>query len=179
MSKQPATGAVPRPSSMPPEAFLEAFGGVYEHSSWIAKGVLDGGLDARADTPDGLAALMAEALAAAPESRKLALLRAHPDLAGKLALAGETTASSRNEQASAGLDRCSPQELARFQSLNDEYTGKFGFPFIIAVRGLDRAGILEAFERRVGNPRDVELAEALRQVNKIAHLRLVEWFAGG
>ena len=102
----------------------------------------------------------------------MALLRAHPDLAGKLAVEGELTAESTSEQAGAGLERCSPEEFEEFQRLNDAYTARFGFPFILAVKGYDRAGILAAFRRRVGHDRATELREALDQVHRIARLRL-------
>ena len=99
-------------------------------------------------------------------------LRAHPELAGKLAVAGGLTVESTAEQAGAGLDRCSPEEFARFTELNDQYGAKFGHPFIIAVRGLDRAAILAAFETRVNNDPSTEFATALAEVHKIARLRL-------
>ncbi|HCD84440.1 MAG TPA: 2-oxo-4-hydroxy-4-carboxy-5-ureidoimidazoline decarboxylase, partial [Agrobacterium sp.] len=109
---------------------------------------------------------------AASEAERLGVLRAHPDLAGKLAIAGELTADSRNEQAGAGLDRLSPQEHARFTELNSAYTQKFGFPFIIAVKGLNRHDILSAFEARIDNDAATEFATATAQVEKIAWLRL-------
>lgn len=108
---------------------------------------------------------------AAPE-RQLELIRAHPDLAGKAQLAGELTASSTEEQASAGLDQCSPEEYERFQALNGAYRDKFGFPFVLAVRGRSRAEILEAFEARLGNDYDVEFETALAEIHQIARLRL-------
>ncbi|HSF93952.1 MAG TPA: 2-oxo-4-hydroxy-4-carboxy-5-ureidoimidazoline decarboxylase [Thermohalobaculum sp.] len=167
------------PSRMTRAEFLAAFGSVYEHSPWIAEAAADAGLGADADTAAGLAACLASVVDGAPPATKLALLRAHPDLAGKLALAGEMTDSSVSEQASAGLDRCSPAELARFQELNDAYVGKFGFPFILAVRGYQRAEILEIFARRLENSPEVEFAEALRQVNRVASLRIRDRFDAG
>ncbi len=115
---------------------------------------------------------MAAIVEAAGHERQLALLRAHPELAGKLAIARDLTADSRIEQASARLDQCTLQEFARFQELNAAYNAWFGFPFIIAVRGLQRADILAAFERRIGNDKAAEFREALDQVHKIARLRL-------
>ena len=95
-----------------------------------------------------------------------------PDLAGRLALAKGLTADSTKEQGSAGLDRLTPQELARFTELNDAYKAKFGFPFIMAVKGATKDDILGAFERRIGHGPDEEFAEALTQIEKIALLRL-------
>ena len=148
------------------------FGGVYEHSPWVAEGVHAAGVSPSDDAPDALAARMAAIVEAAGPDRQLVLLRAHPELAGKLAIAGGLTADSRAEQASARLDHCTPQEFARFQELNAAYNAWFGFPFIIAVRGLQRADILAAFERRIGNDKPAEFREALDQVHKIARLRL-------
>lgn len=162
----------PRPTALDRDSFLAAYGGVYEESPWIAAAVFDRGLEPAADTPDGLAAAMRDAVAAAGDQAKLALIGAHPDLAGRAAIAGDLTAASRSEQAGAGLDRCTPQEFARFQALNQAYRAKFGFPFVLAVAGLDRAAILAAFEARLGNDRDSERAEALRQIDRIARLRL-------
>ena len=162
----------PRPRELSPDAFIARFGGIYEHSPWVAAGVLTSGLTARDDAPDALAARMAAVVEAAGRDRQLALLRAHPELAGKLAVRGELTSDSRAEQASARLDQCSPDEFARFTTLNTAYTAKFGFPFIIAVRGLQRGGILAAFEQRVNNTTEIEFRTALDQVHKIARLRL-------
>ncbi|MCF4164059.1 2-oxo-4-hydroxy-4-carboxy-5-ureidoimidazoline decarboxylase [Zavarzinia compransoris] len=153
-------------------AFVQRFGGIFEHSPWIAEGAFDAGLGPEAATADGLHAALCRVLDAAGEEAKLALLNAHPDLAGKLALAGGLTADSTAEQAGAGLDRLTPDELARFTTLNDSYKARFGFPFIIAVKGLDKTGILAAFETRVENPPAVEFDTALDQVKRIALLRL-------
>jgi OHCU decarboxylase len=155
-------------------AFLARFGGVYEHSPWVAEGVLAAGLGPDHDSAEGLQAAMAQVVEAANRDQQLALLRAHPDLAGRLAVAGGLTTSSTAEQASAGLDRCTPDEFARFQALNAAYREKFGFPFIMAVRGRSRTEILAAFERRVANDAETEFATALAEVHKIALLRLRE-----
>ena len=160
------------PSSLTREAFVSRYGGIYEHSPWIAAAAYDAGLPAAADGPEGLAAALRLQVEAAAEAQQLALLQAHPDLAGKLALRGVLTADSTSEQADAGLDSCSPEELARFQSLNTRYREKFAFPFILAVKGFDRQEILAIFERRVGNDRPVEFREALDQVHRIARVRL-------
>jgi OHCU decarboxylase len=163
----------PKPSTLSRQAFVARFGGIYEHSPWIAEAVWgETGPGSECDTVAGLANAMATVLAAAPDKAKLALIRAHPDLAGKAAMARALTADSASEQAGAGLDRCTPEEFARFQQLNAAYKTKFGFPFIIAVRGLGRAEILAAFERRLGNVADTEFETALGEINKIARLRL-------
>ena len=170
----PATPLKNRPREMTREAFLARFGGVYEHSPWVAEGVLAAGHGSAHDSAEGLQSAMARVVEAAGRDRQLALLRAHPDLAGRLAVAGGLTASSTAEQASAGLDRCTPAEFARFQDLNAAYREKFGFPFIMAVRGRSRTEILAAFERRVANDAETEFATALAEVHKIALLRLRE-----
>lgn len=152
------------------DAFIAKFGGVFEHSPWIAAAAFDGGITDY--SAEGIHAALCRALEPAPHEAKLALLNAHPDLAGKLALAKGLTAESTAEQAGAGLDRLTPSELARFTELNDTYKARFGFPFIIAVKGLDKHAILAAFEARVANPPDVEFTTALEQVRRIALLRL-------
>jgi OHCU decarboxylase len=154
--------------------FVARFGGVFEHSPWIAEAAWDAGLPADSDTAPGLHRALCAVLARAGPERQLALLRAHPCLAGRLALVGALTAESSAEQASAGLDRCTPEELGRFQSLNRAYEEKFGFPFIMAVRGVPRQAILDAFEQRIGNDAVAEFATALEQVERIALLRLQE-----
>ncbi len=161
-----------QPSRMDRTAFLARFGHVFEHSPWVPEGAFDAGLTPAADTAEGLHAAMIAVLRAAPRERQLALLNAHPDLAGKLAVCGELTADSTSEQASAGLDRCTPEEFQRFTGLNDAYKAKFGFPFILAVKGRTRAEILEAFERRIHNTPEEEFATALAQVERITLLRL-------
>lgn len=161
-----------RPSQMDRAAFLARFGHVFEHSPWVPEAAFDAGLTPANDTAEGLHAAMVSVLRAAPRERQLALLNAHPDLAGKLAMSGELTADSTSEQASAGLDRCTPDEYRRFTELNDAYKGKFGFPFILAVKGKSRAEILQAFERRIHNTPEEEFGTALGQVERITLLRL-------
>lgn len=163
---------VPAPASLSHPEFAARYGVVWEHSLWIAERAFRAGLGPETETPEGLAAAMGRVVDAAEREEQLALLRAHPDLAGRLALAGELTEASKAEQAGAGLDRCSPEELAEFTALNDRYVRKFGFPFIVAVKGLTRAEILERFRRRVENDPETEFAEALAQVKRIARLRL-------
>ncbi len=158
------------PSALNRDGFIARFGGVYEHSPWVAATVWDAG--EAADDPAALADAMARHVDAADEATKLGLLRAHPDLAGRLALDGDLSPDSASEQAGAGLDRCTPEELAEFRSLNAAYLATFHFPFIIAVRGLTRADILAAFRARLRNDRTTEFATALEQVHRIARLRL-------
>ncbi|MDE0717283.1 MAG: 2-oxo-4-hydroxy-4-carboxy-5-ureidoimidazoline decarboxylase [Rhodospirillaceae bacterium] len=162
----------PRPSTLDRATFIETYGGIYEHSPWAAAAVFDGGLEAADDDPEALAGRMARVVDGADDDIKLALLRAHPELAGRLAMAGNLTAESTAEQASAGLDRCTPEEFAEFHALNERYNARFGFPFIVAVRGLSRQDILDAFRSRAGNDRETEFATALQQVHRIARLRL-------
>ena len=162
----------PAPHTLSYNAFLEEFGGIYEHSPWVASSVFNAGLSADDADPAHIASRMAAVVTAADRPQQLALLRAHPQLAGKLALAGTLTASSTAEQAGAGLDQCSQVELDEFQALNDRYTEKYGHPFIIAVRGLDRGQILAAFRQRVSNNTDSEFITAMAEVHKIGLMRL-------
>ena len=164
------------PSRMSHEAFLDVFGGVYEHSPWIAEAVYAGGLSGSQDTIAGLHGSFRMQVDEADDDRKLALLRAHPDLAGKLAVAGDLTSDSTSEQASAGLDKCTPDEFAEFASLNERYNKTFGFPYILAVRGRNRQEILDNFRTRVKNTPDIEFVEALKQVHRIALLRIEALF---
>jgi OHCU decarboxylase len=160
------------PSSLDRATFVALYGRVYEHSPWIAETVWDAGLRPSCDTVEGLHKALDQVVDAAPRERQLALLCAHPDLAGRLAVRGELTAESSSEQASAGLDRCTPAEFQRFTELNDSYKRKFPFPFIMAVKGRSRGEILEAFERRIQHDEDVEFRTALTEVHKIALIRL-------
>ncbi|MFO7919603.1 MAG: allantoinase PuuE [Nioella sp.] len=168
----PKTG--PRPSDMDRAAFVAEFGAIFEHSPWIADRAFDLGLGPTHDTATGVHSALARVFRSATEEARLGVLKAHPDLAGKLASAKRLTADSTAEQASAGLDALTEAEHDRFTTLNDAYTEKFGFPFIIAVRDHDKASIMAAFERRLQNDRDSEFAEACRQVERIAALRLAE-----
>jgi 2-oxo-4-hydroxy-4-carboxy-5-ureidoimidazoline decarboxylase len=150
-------------------AFTTALGAIFEHSPWVAE-------RASAARPfadiAGLHDAMMAAVRAAPDAMQLALIRAHPELAGKAALRGELTHDSKLEQSRAGLDLCSPDELARLKALNAAYSAKFGFPFILAVKGYDRAGILREFARRIENDRDAEFDAALAQIGRITRSRL-------
>ncbi len=160
-------------------AFTAALHGIYEHSPWIAARV------APQRPFASLAALklaLQQAVSSATEAEQIGLIRAHPELAGKAAIAGELTRESSGEQARAGLNNCSPQEFANLQKLNAEYNSKFGFPFILAVkgpdgRGLSRQAIIDTFARRLKNQRDDEKMENLRQIGRIAELRLNDLLA--
>ncbi|OLP59458.1 OHCU decarboxylase [Xaviernesmea oryzae] len=152
-------------------AFIARFGGIFEHSPFIAERAIDAHPDLSL-TAEAVHGAMVAAFRAASHAEKLGVLRAHPDLAGRLAIAGDLTEDSKAEQASAGLDRLTADEHARFTALNDAYTSRFGFPFIIAVKGLGKDDILAAFEARIGNDADTEFQTALAQVEKIARLRL-------
>ena len=154
------------------ESFVQVFGGVYEHSQWIAEQVWDGGLDASHSTINGLQRAMQAVIEEAGHEPQLALLRAHPDLAGKLAVSGKLTKESTGEQASAGLDECTQEEFEAFQTLNARYKEKFGFPYILAVKGRHRSEILKNFTKRVELDAVDEFSEALSQVHQIALLRL-------
>ncbi len=156
--------------------FISRFGSVYEHSPWVAEQVA--AVARGIDDPAVLAELMADCVDNADHERQLALIRAHPDLAGKARVAGELTADSNAEQASAGLDRCSKVEYEKFQALNEAYKQKFGFPFVMAVRGKTREEILEAFSRRLQNESDLEFETALQEIHTIARLRLEAMEAG-
>ena len=165
-----------RPSTMTREGFLETFGGVYENSPWIAEAAYREGLTRDNDSLAGLHNILRSTVDEANHDLQLALLQAHPDLAGKLAVAGGLTADSTEEQASAQLDQCTAEEFDEFQSLNNSYKSAFGFPYILAVRGRNRQEILENFRGRVDNDPDSEFTEALKQVHRIALLRIESLF---
>jgi N-carbamoyl-L-amino-acid hydrolase len=158
--------------------FADLLDGTYEHSPWIAEAAWD------ARPFASLAALrhaLVRAVRAAGREAQLRLIRAHPELAGKAMLAKALTAESTHEQGRAGLTQCTAAELARIHALNDAYNARFGFPFILAVRGprgtgLDKRRIIAAFERRAANPPDFEFAEALRNIHRIAEIRLDDKF---
>ncbi len=163
---------VEKPSTMTRERFVETFGGIFEHSPWIAERAHDLELGPTHDTAIGIHSALARAFRSSTKDERLGVLKSHPDLAGKLAAAKRLTVASTEEQASAGLDALHDDERAEFEALNREYTDKFGFPFIIAVKDNDKASILKAFRTRVGHDRDTEFAEACAQVERIAELRL-------
>jgi len=155
-------------------AFAAALDGIYEHSPWIAERAAPRRPFA---TPAALKLALQEVVNSAAEAERLGLLRAHPELAGKAAIAGKLTQESTSEQAASGLNLCSAGEYARLHALNRDYNDKFGFPFILAVkgptgRGLTRTAIIDTFARRLKNTRADEFSEALRQVHRIAEIRL-------
>jgi len=154
--------------------FVTLLGGIFEHSPWVAQGVVG-------QRPFASVAALHQAMVAciqtAGREAQLKLIRAHPELAGKAAVRGELTAESTSEQAGAGLNLCSPEEFAQLTDLNQRYNEKFGFPFILAVRGYDRAGIIAVFARRLENDVEQEINECLTQIYKIGQLRLNELIA--
>jgi 2-oxo-4-hydroxy-4-carboxy-5-ureidoimidazoline decarboxylase len=153
------------------EAFVARLGHVAEGSPWVAERAW--ALRASGE-PGDLAGAFARAVREAPAGDQLALIRAHPDLAGRAALAGDVTPESAGEQASAGLDRLTPADLARLTALNDAYRRRFGFPFVIRVRGRDVPEILAACERRLGNDPEAERRAAIEEIVAIMALRLEE-----
>ena len=161
-----------RPSRMDKARFVERFGGIFEHSPWIAERAWALELGPAHDSATGLHNALCRMFRSASESERLAVLRAHPDLAGKLAAAKRLTPESTAEQASAALDALTDEERATFQRLNTDYVAKHGFPFIIAVRDNTKASILAAFQTRISNDTATEFATACRQVERIAELRL-------
>ena len=163
---------IERPSKMTRDRFVERFGGIFEHSAWIAEGAWALELGPAHDCATGLHNALARIFRSATPDQRMAVLRAHPDLAGKLAAAKRLTPESTAEQASAALDSLTDDERARFQSLNTEYVAKHGFPFIIAVRDNTKASILQAFSTRIANDTATEFATACAQVERIAELRL-------
>ena len=158
-------------NSAPTEAFTATLAEVFESSPWVATRAAD----ARPFLSlDALHSAMVAAFRQAPVEDQLRLIRAHPDLAGKAALAGELTNSSAREQAGAGLDSLTPGELAEFQALNEAYRSRFQFPFIIAVKGLDKYAILSAYKPRLTHDREQEIDTAIMEIAKIARFRLDE-----
>lgn len=151
--------------------FTQALAAIFEHSPWVAE-------RSWARRPfasvDALHSALCQTLASADIDDKLRLIRAHPRLAGKAAIRGELTAASTAEQSSAGLGHCSPEEFARISELNDAYDQRFGFPFILAVRGQTRSSIIAQMAARIDHSRDAEIAEALLQIERIATFRLAD-----
>lgn len=161
-----------RPSAMDRDAFIARFGGIFEHSPWIAERAHGLELGPAHDTALGLHNALCRMFRSAARDERLGVLVAHPDLAGKLAAAKRLTAESTSEQASAGLDALTDAERARFTEMNETYVAKHGFPFIIAVRDYDKAGIMACFETRINNDTETEFATACAQVERIAEFRL-------
>jgi len=161
------------------DAFVAALDGLYEHSPWILQEAWGRRPAAGWPSDGALKRTLVEVVREAGEARQLALLRAHPELAGRAMVAGTLTGDSTGEQQRAGLTHCTPEEFARLQQLNADYNARFGFPFILAVRGprgtgLGRGEIIATFARRLQHPPTIEFAEALRQVHRIAEIRLAE-----
>jgi len=161
-----------RPSQLPLDDFTALYGNVFENSEWVAERAFRRELGPAHDTATGLHAVMCQVFRSADEEERLAVLQAHPDLAGKLAAAARLTDESAQEQASAGLDALTDAERRKFSELNEAYQDKFGFPFIIAVRDNAKSAILRAFEKRLDSDRETEFATACGQVERIAELRL-------
>jgi len=161
--------AVAELNAATPGKFVAALDGIFEHTPWIAeRTAARRPFASRLDLLDAMRAVVD----AATEDEQLELIRAHPQLAGRAAIHDELTAASTREQQGAGLNACSPNEFARLQELNGAYNAKFGFPFILAVRGHDRASIIAAFEARLCNDADAERRTALEQIARIAEFRL-------
>lgn len=154
------------------KAFLERFADIYESSPWVAEALWDKRSTIDVNRCEDVARAMAEIVDNAGEAAQLRLIKAHPELAGKAARAGQLTSASASEQAGAGLDNCSVEEVAAFRELNEAYSTKFGFPFIVAVAGLTRHQILAQFSARLGNSPGEEQATALQQIHRIARFRL-------
>ncbi|WP_461470493.1 allantoinase PuuE [Pararhodobacter sp.] len=163
-----------RPSQMERDTFVATYGSIFEHSPWIAERAHALELGPAHDTAAGLHNALARVFRSASAEERLGVLRAHPDLAGKLAQARRLTAASTGEQASAGLDALTDEERATFERLNADYVAKHGFPFIIAVRDNTKASILAAFQTRIANDTATEFDTACRQVERIAELRLMD-----
>lgn len=156
-------------NAMDRRGFVAALGGVFEHSPWIAERTFDARPFA---SVDALHAAMVGAMHSASRDEKLALVRAHPELAGRAMIRNELTPDSSKEQSGAGLTRCTPEEYARLVDLNARYNATFGFPFILAVKGYDRAGVIAEFARRVERDAASEFGEALAQIERITRFRL-------
>ncbi len=165
-----------RPSAMGREEFVRQFGKVFEHSEWIAERAFLLELGPAHDCAQGIHSALCRVFRSSAREEMMGVLRAHPNLAGKLAQARQLTPDSATEQASAGLDALSNRERESFESLNGRYAKKFGFPFIVAVRDHDKSDILSSFQARLDNSFDEEFAEACRQVERIALHRLNDAF---
>ncbi|MFX1672277.1 2-oxo-4-hydroxy-4-carboxy-5-ureidoimidazoline decarboxylase [Paraburkholderia sp. A2WS-5] len=153
------------------DAFVAALSGIFEHSPWVAEAAAQQRPYTSIDT---LHKTMSNIVETAGEEKQLALINAHPELAGKAAVRGELTDESTREQSGAGLNLCTQEEFDKLQALNQAYREKFGFPFILAVRGYDRHGIIANFESRVNNTRTDEMRASLDQIYRIARFRLDE-----
>jgi len=153
------------------EGFIARFGSLFEHSPWVAE---EAWSSRPFESVEEMWRAFEDAMYAAPRERQLDLIRAHPDLAGKAAVAGELTPASRREQASAGLDRLSPGEFEAFARMNREYREKFGLPMVVCVREHTKESILENVQSRLGNSRDEEIRKALAEISRISRYRLLD-----
>ena len=162
------------PASLSRDEFLQRFGGVYEHSPWVAELLWDSDAQQLSNDVSQFHRSMADIVDNSSHEKQLTLIRAHPDLAGKAALKGELTTASSDEQSGAGLDQCTDEELQRFTRLNQQYKDRFDFPFIMAVRHSDRYAIMAAFEQRLKYSKEEEFARAMKEIHKIARFRLEE-----
>ena len=156
--------------------FVDLLKDIFEHSPWVAEGAYGAKPFANVSA---LHAAMVRVVETAGEEKQLALIRAHPDLAGKAARAGDLTAASTGEQAGAGLNRLTDEEFERFHELNNAYKKRFDFPFILAVKGHTKDSILTAFGTRLANDRETERQTALKQIYKITRFRLVDLISEG
>lgn len=156
-------------NSMSQEDFRGTLAGIFEHSPWVPERAW---LQRPFADIGSLHRVMCDVVANADQGEQRVLIRAHPRLAGKAAIRGELTSASAAEQSGAGLDQCTADEFARITLLNAAYMEKFGFPFILAVRGHTRASIIDALGKRVNSDADAEFSEAMRQIEKIALFRL-------
>ena len=170
-----ATYTIAQLNAMSDAQFVQIVGAVYEHSPWVAERVVSQRPFASADA---LRTAMRNAVQNAGEAQQIKLVRAHPELAGAAAARGEMTAASTSEQGGAGLDQLSPEELARLQDLNAQYSKKFGFPFVMAVRGYNRQAIFDAMTKRLSNDRNTELHNSLEQIDRVVGFRLNDLISG-
>lgn len=161
-----------RPSILGRTLFVERFGEVYEHSRWVAEAAYDSSLGLEADSAEGLANALAAAARRGTDVQKLALIRSHPDLAGRLARAKQLTVASASEQTSAGLDDLTSDEYTKFSNLNSAYRAKFGMPFVMAIKGATKDEIIAAFENRLNSSLENEIATSLAQIDRIAAMRV-------
>lgn len=156
-------------NQMPTQQFIESLGSIFEHSPWVAEAAFDlRPFESIAQLHTAMVSIVDQSL---PEQR-MTLIRNHPELAGEEASAGTLTSDSLKEQSGAGLDQCTAEEFARLNELNLAYQQKFEFPFIIAVTGLNKIGIIEALALRLSNALDVEFNTCLAEINKIGKIRL-------
>ncbi len=170
-----AMNSIAQLNAMDKTQFVQVLGGVYEHSPWVAERVATQRPFA---SVEALRAAMRQTVSNAGEAQQIKLVRSHPELAGRAAVRGEMTAASTREQGGARLAQLTPEEFARLQDLNKRYSEKFGFPFVMAVRGYDRQAIIDALATRLNNDRDTELRTSLEQIDRIAGFRLNDLISG-